>query len=422
MKRIEDILKEKLAGGQSAGDPEQDASLWARVQPAAAPAGVQPLTTPPPPAARGLSAFARGALFASGLAVGVALGVAMGLHYGRLTEPPASASQPVTPAPTLEPLPLTSPAPADITPVAASVAAQTPAAKAAATVQDPPVAGLSAFVSDDEVPDRALLPAVMHNEDPPALRLLMRRVLEREPGPIGFLMPMKLGALQDRRFVGVRAFGGALWSQFAYRDAALEPMNAHLFGDWGTVSGVAVDFEALGQTWSIGLGTEHLVHRLAFDRTWTETAVGPDGSVSTTVYRRQVRRYNHVKNLVLPVEWQKEWVRPRWTLGGAVGAQLMLRADARGHAFSADGDLVAYGDGDLPKFRLQGAPTARVYAGVHVAPAWRVDLSLGATAQGFRSAGSGQLGGEGLAAWRGRVMSYRIQAGLTRFILRSVRH
>lgn len=416
MKRIEDILKEKLAGGRSAGDPAQDAALWARVQPAVAPAGPQPPHPPAPPAARGLSAFARGALFASGLAVGVALGVAMGLQYGHLTEPSASASSPATTAPAVEPLPLTSPA--DTHPVAA----QKPPTKAFTTVQEPPVAGLSAFVSDDEVPDRALLPEVVHNEELPALLLLKRRALERGPGPVGVLLPMKLGALQDHRFVGVRAFGGAVWSQFAYRDPALEPMNAHLFGDWGTISGVAVDFDAWGQTWSIGLGTSHLVQRLAFDRTWTETAANPDGSVSTTVYRRQVRRYNHVKNLVVPVEWRKEWVRPQWTLGGAVGAHLMLRTDARGHAFSANGDLVAYGDGDLPKFRLLGAPTARVYAGVHVAPAWRVDLSLGAAAQGFRSAGSEQLGDEGLKAWRGRVMSYRIEAGLTRFILRPVRH
>ena len=417
MKRIEDILKEKLAGGRSAGAPGQDASLWASVQSnlsAAAPPAAQPLA----PAARGLSAVGRGGLFAGGLVVGVALGVAMGLHYGQLAAGvPGHADQPPTAAPALQasqqdaPPILRLP---EVAPFDETFVAEEPPAHVADAV-GPIAERHSSFVRYEDV--TGWVPAESA-EAPPSLLLLKRREIPSENGPTGRLLVAAAKGLQDHEFFAVRMHGGAVWSTFAYDNPELTQMNASLFGDWGSAAGVAVDLDLFGQSWSIGLGAQHLVQRLAFDRTWTEATTDVNGVVSTTTYRRQVRRYNHLKTVVIPLEWRKEMVRPRWTFGGALGAQLVLRTSARGHAFLADGEIMRYGDGDLPHFRLNWAPTARLYAGHHFAPEWRVDVSVGAAMQGFRSAGLGQLDNPDLTPWQGQLWSCSVQAGLTRFIRR----
>lgn len=412
MKRIEDILKEKLAGGQSAGHPGQDASLWAGVQSDLSAAAPQPVSA----AARGLSALGRGALFAGGLVVGVALGVAMGLQYGQPAEEAAGrVASPATstPAPTVQDSPSE-----QLAEVASDL--QTFGGQQESQIDvEVPVEALverdSSFVYMEDGADAAPWVAA---EDPPSLLLMKRRQIDGEAGPMGSLLPMNHDGPQNHEFFAIRTYGGAVWSAFAYDSPELAPMNESMFGDWGAAAGVAVDLDLFGQSWSIGLGAEHLVQRLAFDRTWTETITEPNGSVSTTTYRREVRRYNHIKSVVVPLEWRVEMVRPRWTLGAALGGQLLLRTDARGHAFLADGEVTNYGDGDLPRFRLNWAPTTRLYVGHHFAPAWRVDLSLGASWQGFRSAGLEHLDNPDLAPWQGDLRSCRIQAGLTRFIRR----
>lgn len=408
MKRIEDILKEKLAGGQSAGHPGQDASLWAGVQSGLSAAAPQPAAA----AARGLSAIGRGALFAGGLVVGVALGVAMGLQYGqpaveaagRVASPATSTPAPPFQDPPNERL-------AEVTSVQETFGVR-PQSQMDVEV---PVEEHSAFVHMEVDSDAAPWVA---DDDSPSLLLMKRRQIDGEAGPMGSLLPMNHDGPRDHEFFAIRTYGGAVWSAFAYDSPELAPMNESLFGDWGTAAGVAVDLDLFGQSWSIGLGAEHLVQRLAFDRTWTETITEPNGSVSTTTYRREVRRYNQVKSVVVPLEWRAEMVRPRWTFGAALGGQLLLRTDARGHAFLADGEVTRYGDSDLPRLRLNWAPTTRLYVGHHFAPEWRVDLSLGASSQGFRSAGREELDNPDLVPWQGKLWSYRIQAGLTRFIRR----
>jgi hypothetical protein len=417
MKRIEDILKEKLAGGQSAGAPGQDASLWASVQSnlsAAAPPAAQPLA----PAARGLSAVGRGGLFAGGLVLGVALGVTMGLHYGQLAEEaPGQVDQLPTAAPVIQasqhdaPPILRLP---EVAPFDETFVAEEPPAHVADAI-GPPAESRSSFVRNEDVP--GWLP-MAGADAPPTLFLLKRREIPSENGPTRRLLAATAKGLQDHEFFAVRMHGGAVWSAFAYDNPELTPMNASLFGDWGSAAGVAVDLDLFGQSWSIGLGAQHLVQRLAFDRTWTESDTDSNGVVSTTTYRRQVRRYNHLKTVLIPLEWRKEMVRPRWTFGGALGAQLVLRTSARGHAFLADGEVMRYGDGDLPRLRLNWAPTARLYAGHHFAPEWRVDVSLGASVQGFRSAGLERLDNPDLTPWQGQLWSCSAQVGLTRFIRR----
>ena len=60
-------------------------------------------------------------------------------------------------------------------------------------------------------------------------------------------------------------------------------------------------------------------------------------------------------------------------------------------------------------------PTARAYFGFQMVPEWRLDVSMGAGIQRFRSRRGNEVGLIDAPQWDGRLSAGQLQVGLTRF-------
>jgi hypothetical protein len=252
-------------------------------------------------------------------------------------------------------------------------------------------------------------------------------------------------ASQERsvlRNLGIRVFGGLTWSDFQYTTDDLGTFSDHFHAGSSAGGGVAVDFNFKKQKWSVGLGWLDYAQRLEFEQTWQTEFVDPAGLISidvdpisgdtlavetgpvlvTASNYRHFRNYNHVNALVIPFEWRKEWLIARWTLGGGLGGQLLIRTGARGHSFVEEGsgdadlvDAVAFDDANLPHARIAWSPSARLYVGFQFQPEWRLDASVAMGFQALGSVGGEQLNGPGLRQWDGQLRTLQLAAGVTRF-------
>jgi len=252
-------------------------------------------------------------------------------------------------------------------------------------------------------------------------------------------------ATQERsisRNFGIRAFGGLTLSDFQYNSEELETFSDYFHAGSSAGGGIAVDFNFKNQQWSAGLGWLDYAQRLEFEQTWQTELVDPTGLISidvdpisgdtlametgpvlaTASHHRHFRNYNHVNALVIPFEWRKEWLIARWTLGGGLGGQLLLRTGARGHSFADEDamnaevlDVVAFDEANLPHSRIAWSPFTRLYVGYQFQPEWRLDASVALGFQTLGSAGSEQSNGPGLRQWDGQLRTLQLAAGVTRF-------
>ncbi len=245
----------------------------------------------------------------------------------------------------------------------------------------------------------------------------------------------------SRRF-GIRAFGGLTLSDFQYTSDELGTFSDYFHAGSSAGGGIAVDFNFKNQQWSLGLGWLDYAQRLEFEQTWQTEFVDPTGLISidvdpisgdtlametgpvlaTASHHRHFRNYNHVNALVIPFEWRKEWLIARWTLGGGLGGQLLLRTGARGHSFTDEDamnaevlNVVAFDEGNLPHSRIAWSPFTRLYVGFQFQPEWRLDASVALGFQTLGSAGSEQSNVPGLRQWDGQLRTLQIAAGVTRF-------
>ena len=252
-------------------------------------------------------------------------------------------------------------------------------------------------------------------------------------------------ATQERsvlRYLGIRVFGGLTLSDFKYTTEDLGTFSDYFHAGSSAGGGVAVDFNFKKQKWSVGLGWLDYAQRLEFEQTWQTEFVDPAGLISidvdpisgdtlavetgpvlvTASHHRHFRNYNHVNALVLPFEWRKEWLIARWTLGGGLGGQLLIRTGARGHSFAGEGsvdadhiDAVAFDDANLPHSRIAWSPSTRLYVGFQFQPEWRLDASVAMGFQALGSVGGEQLNVQGLKQWDGQLRTLQLSAGVTRF-------
>ena len=252
-------------------------------------------------------------------------------------------------------------------------------------------------------------------------------------------------ATQERsisRNLGIRAFGGLTLSDFQYNSEELGTFSDYFHAGSSAGGGIAVDFNFKNQQWSVGLGWLDYAQRLEFEQTWQSEFVDPAGLISidvdpisgdtlametgpvlaTASHHRHFRNYNHVNALVIPFEWRKEWLIARWTLGGGLGGQLLLRTGARGHSFTDEDamnaevlNVVAFDEGNLPHSRIAWSPFTRLYVGYQFQPEWRLDASVALGFQTLGSAGSEQSNGPGLRQWDGQLRTMQLAAGVTRF-------
>lgn len=252
-------------------------------------------------------------------------------------------------------------------------------------------------------------------------------------------------ATQERsisRNLGIRAFGGLTLSDFQYKSEELGTFSDYFHAGSSAGGGIAVDFNFKNQQWSVGLGWLDYAQRLEFEQTWQTEFVDPTGLISidvdpisgdtlametgpvlaTASHHRHFRNYNHVNALVIPFEWRKEWLIARWTLGGGLGGQLLLRTGARGHSFTDEDamnaevlNVVAFDEGNLPHSRIAWSPFTRLYVGYQFQPEWRLDASVALGFQTLGSVGIEQSNGPGLRQWDGQLRTMQLAAGVTRF-------
>jgi hypothetical protein len=276
---------------------------------------------------------------------------------------------------------------------------------------------------------------------PPMKPLIFRFPKNNEP----FEAVLNDYATQERsisRNFGIRAFGGLTLSDFQYNSEELETFSDYFHAGSSAGGGIAVDFNFKNQQWSVGLGWLDYAQRLEFEQTWQTEFVDPTGLISidvdpisgdtlametgpvmaTASHHRHFRNYNHVNALVIPFEWRKEWLIARWTLGGGLGGQLLLRTGARGHSFANEDamnaevlDVVAFDEANLPHSRIAWSPFTRLYVGYQFQPEWRLDASVALGFQTLGSAGSEQSNGPGLRQWDGQLRTLQLAAGVTRF-------
>lgn len=263
------------------------------------------------------------------------------------------------------------------------------------------------------------------------------------------LAPMESPALLDmpefnpspyRPSFAVRVYGGATLSRFRFSDEALDAYSENFVADYSAAGGVSLEFSRWGQQWSVGLNMSDYVHRLEFQETteqawWTEgvqsieinaitgdtVAVNVGPVLGTEIQHRSVRHHGRYSVIAVPLEWRTQRVRGRWHFGLGLGALLHIRRNAAGSVVTEEGIVERYADGDMSKSRLSWMPTARVYLGIQFAPTWRVDLSVLAGQQRYRSRKSAVQSGSALPGWDGQLLNGQFQVGISRYFSRSGR-
>lgn len=237
------------------------------------------------------------------------------------------------------------------------------------------------------------------------------------------------------RHFALRAYGGVTMSDFKYKNEELLMFSDYFHTASSAAGGIVLDFEFKNQQMSIGMGWLDYAQRLEFEHTWQTEDVHPEGILSveldpvsgdtlsvqtgpmlvTSTHHRHVRDYNHWNGAVIPIEWRKEWLISRWTLGAGLGGQLLFRTGASGKSFRAAGTVAEFDDADLSRIRMAWSPTARLYTGYQFQPEWRLDASLAAGFQRMGSLQSEELTNPSLAPWNGQLRTLQISAGVTRF-------
>lgn len=211
--------------------------------------------------------------------------------------------------------------------------------------------------------------------------------------------------------------------------------NAYSSG-FGAGGGVSLDWVGGKQLWSAGVGFYEFTHVMEYQLYVTTQFINAEGVQTVLInsisgdttsivgpvsevehYRRHILSYNRLRQIAVPLEWRKEHSIGRWTAGIALGATALFRIKSEGHLVTADSQIFAFSNLDLPRLRLNVSPTTRIYAGLQVQPEWRIDLSWTAGIQTFNSSRAGDMTNAEMEPWKGRISSQSIQVGVTRFFV-----
>lgn len=466
MKWIEDLLKAKLSGSKAAADSAKDDALWNKVS--------SGLSAPVPEVAgsagklTGLNwAVLGGAvMFAAVMGIGLILDEDASNAPGAKLEETSIAS--VTSVEALTPAGSSTIASesqanqadqmdkhvsADISVSASDIA---PKPNETAVALDSSLPSISSRMTTSEMPsplkESTEEPSVNttrtdanHANNLPPTESAMRKAPPLQLLPIfisdgnvegqAVLQKSEFAERVKPRHFALRAYGGVTMSDFKYKNEELLMFSDYFHTASSAAGGIVLDFEFKNQQMSIGMGWLDYAQRLEFEHTWQTEDVHPEGILSveldpvsgdtlsvetgpmlvTSTHHRHVRDYNHWNGAVIPIEWRKEWLISRWTLGAGLGGQLLFRTGASGKSFRAAGTVAEFDDADLSRIRMAWSPTARLYTGYQFQPEWRLDASLAAGFQRMGSLQSEELTNPSLAPWNGQLRTLQISAGVTRF-------
>lgn len=271
--------------------------------------------------------------------------------------------------------------------------------------------------------------------DDKATSPLRRLALRGAPGiPSTWNAPLLFNTFEDisePKTLAIRAFAGPTWSHFSVTDNPEQ--SAHFRTDYSAGGGLMLEFDG-PQSWSIGLSWTDYVHNLQYTET-TENAIAAPGVVSVVIdistgdtlsinegmvagveeRQRYVDHHNRFQAFSIPLEWRGVRSFGILQYGLGLGATLQIRSGASGSIINNTGQAVGYSDDNLSRGRLAVVPTARLFAGLRFAPAWRVDLGIAAGMQRHVSRSADDLPGSSQPSWQGRLAHGQVQIGLSRF-------
>lgn len=256
----------------------------------------------------------------------------------------------------------------------------------------------------------------------------------KTPKPWSSIQPLlsqHVHRLDPSKFLAMRTFGGLTVSQTSIN----ETLKSAYSSGYGAGGGVAIDWGgAGGRHWSLGIGLyqfvqvmEHevsvttefinnegvqtvLINPISGD---TTNVIGPVTSVEHD--QRHVLGYNRLRQIAVPLEWRKEETIGRWTAGISLGASALFRIQGEGYMATADSQIFAYSNLDLPRLKLNVSPTVGLFGGFQFQPEWRIDMSWTTGIQRFNSTSSADMTSSEAQPWTGRISTQSVQFGLTRF-------
>jgi len=302
-------------------------------------------------------------------------------------------------------------------------------------VMAPPVSTDNSSASADiqEAPGVATADRDSEDAAPPSLlRLTLRTaspILSTSNAPLLF---GNAEDIPERTTLAIRAFAGPTWSHFSMVDNPEH--SAYFHADNSAGGGLMIEFDG-AQAWSIGLVWTDYIHNLQYTET-TETEISAPGVVSVVVdistgdtlsinegpvagveeRSRYVDHHNRLQAFSIPLEWRQVRSIGQLQYGLGLGATLQIRSGASGSIINAEGQVVRYSDGNLSRGRLAVVPTARLFAGLRFAPAWRLDLGVAAGMQRHASRNSADSPSSAPPIWKGRLVHGQVQIGLSRFL------
>lgn len=271
--------------------------------------------------------------------------------------------------------------------------------------------------------------------DDKATSPLRRLALRGTPGvPYTWNAPLLFNTFEDipePKTLAIRAFAGPTWSHFSVTDNPEQ--SAHFRTDYSAGGGLMLEFDG-PRSWSIGLSWTDYVHNLQYTET-TENTIAAPGVVSVVIdistgdtlsinegmvagveeRQRYVDHHNRFQAFSIPLEWRGVRSLGILQYGLGIGATLQIRSGASGSIINSTGQAVGYSDDNLSRGRLAVVPTARLFAGLRFAPAWRVDLGIAAGMQRHVSRSADDLPGSSQPSWQGRLAHGQVQIGLSRF-------
>ena len=235
-------------------------------------------------------------------------------------------------------------------------------------------------------------------------------------------------------WLAIRAYTGPTWSHFSNLDRPEQ--SDYFYTDLSAGGGLMLEFDG-ARPWSIGLAWNDYVHNLQYTET-TETAISTPGVVSLVIdiqtgdtlsmtegavpgveqRTRYVDHHNRFRAFSIPIEWRQVKSLNRFQFGVGLGATLQIRSGASGRVINAEGLVVGYSDDNLSRGRMAVVPTARAFAGLRFAPAWRLDFGITAGIQRHASRSYGGSPAQGTPSWQGRLVHGQVQFGLSRFVSR----
>lgn len=242
--------------------------------------------------------------------------------------------------------------------------------------------------------------------------------------------------------INVRIFASTTWSDFNYLDSEhneLSEFNHYMMGDWSLGGGCMVEFSAFRQSWGVGLGWNEYIHRLDYEHEETSVTTASNQLISVEINAitgdtiqfsyasmdlnqttlRRVIHHNRFQTISIPIEWQKSFLKNRFSYGLGVGILAQIRSYASGRCFEDNGLISYYGKDDLSTSNLYLLPTLRTYMSYQFAPTWRIDLSARLGVQNYSSRDWSELPTSNTPFWDGRLWLGNVEFGLKReFILK----